>query len=231
MSSMIEYRYLAYAFDAQPAFERFRSLNPDFISGYDARMVVVFVEHGPSNCTEMRNGREVLSRHWNLLTVGTHCQAMSDFIAWGGDVEGGMIRRSGTSLKAENYISSWRKRLTDAVPLPLARLTEGMSGGVVEALTYRADPTRLDPHPWVAEKRRRQQLHETDAALTVVITARNDPTDIVCDLVMLSDLVHHRQQHGYPLASLRTRDRRMFEEIHEWNKTRDIFGGNDRVAI
>jgi len=203
MSSEIEYRNMVFSYTAAAAHERFKSLDSSyhFWPGHADEQHLVLCEHGASNCTMIRNGREVLERRWSALTLGTTEQVMRDFIEWSVDAEGGMLQRNGKWIKAEGYIAAWRKAVTSST-LPIQALAYWLQVSAVRISTCRLKPIEeCNKHPWFRYKCDQGQILDRDEPRQRIALGVSNPEDLVCDLVMLSDLRATGGITHYPYAS------------------------------
>ncbi|OGU24358.1 MAG: hypothetical protein A2580_09190 [Hydrogenophilales bacterium RIFOXYD1_FULL_62_11] len=120
MSTEIEYRHFAVKLDGHKAFQALRTLVPavqedDFLKyrwaegGY-----LVFVEHGSNNDFDHAGRR---ARHWSMQFGGSRSDVMRQVIVASCYAESEMTRLRGRSVKAESYISAYRKLLDGAVDI------------------------------------------------------------------------------------------------------------------
>jgi len=150
MSSEIEYRYQHFTFDGQRAFQNFHALSIEqgaemFYPDYGpTRCVVAFVEEGSSNTFDATTGRP--SRHWALQHVGSQGTAMQRIIRASEYVESGMTKPFGRDQKAENYISAYRKRISE--DRPLEQLFQQLQGSTLALVIQSFRTDRAERQPW-----------------------------------------------------------------------------------
>lgn len=116
----------------------------------------VAAEVGASNCTMFRDGREVASRAWQIMYLGSAKEVIVQALETASHCEGGMVKwgsRRG-DITPESYISKVQNKLTRAIPpaetgftLRLKRGWEGdrsLSAELEQWLSQEGADRRLD---------------------------------------------------------------------------------------
>lgn len=191
MSYEIEYRYLAFAFDGQRAYQRMKVLAdamgvgerwwfPDY---GPMKCYAVFCESGSNNTIDRFTNKP--SRSWQLQYVGAGCEVMERVIAMSSYVERGLTKPFGREQHAETYIAAARKRLKDAMPLERISRSTGSSN-----LTLRLHvpvKEKLDTHPWLAKAREDGRLAVSDERV-VLRCGLGDSETLECDLLAIGQV-------------------------------------------
>lgn len=85
------------------------------IGGRKEERTALFMQIADSNLTVERNGREVMSRSWNLVTPRDDWRVMQEVVKLSASCEGGMLRYKGRSdTRAETLIAACRKAIETA---------------------------------------------------------------------------------------------------------------------
>lgn len=188
MSYEIEYRYLAFAFDGQRAYQKISALAekmgvakqwwfPEFGS---IRCCAVFCEHGSSNTVDS-SGR--LSRDWGLQHVGPVGEVMDRVIDMSHYVESGMTKPFGREQHAEAYIAATRKRIKAAVPLE--RLSHVFGCATAKLTLHVPNQVTFKDYPWIVQATQEGRITGTES-YPVFECDMADQERLECDLLSIS---------------------------------------------